>query len=417
MKKSFERFYPLFVFLFACLLYVNTIPNEYNLDDELVTRNHRTTSKGFKGVSEIINSYYYEDEMGYKYGYRPVTHISFAIEHQIFGENPHISHAINVLLYALLCLTIYFLTQKLAPDKGAFLALIVALIFAVHPLHTEVVASIKNRDEILSLLFMVCSLKIALFAKGRVGWKSETFYWLLALSCFVSGLLAKQSIVVSAFLIPMATLWFVNRKRVVLPILFFILGASVFVYLNEISLMISIGFVSIVTGIILVFNFFSDFNFLKFKHQIETNEAIKYRANLFFFIVLCLSFTSAIYSELVWLNMFAICFAFLLIFFTKNDKAIFRISLLLFSFLVLQGFCKNDERLILLGFFTLVFLHQKLLYKKKHWLILAAVIASIATLVQYDFTFKYDGFVFLYIIVIAAQFYYKPLWYTVPLLV
>ena len=108
MNRSFERFYPLIVFLFACLLYVNTIPNDYNLDDELVTRDHRTTSKGISAIPEIIDSYYYEDDIGYKYGYRPVTHIFFAIEHEFLGENPHLSHVINVLLYAFLCLAIYY---------------------------------------------------------------------------------------------------------------------------------------------------------------------------------------------------------------------------------------------------------------------------------------------------------------------
>ena len=91
MKKSIERFYPLIVFVLAFLLYANTISNDYNLDDELVTINHRTTSKGFSGISEIFTSFYYEDDVGYKYDYRPITHVSFAIEHQFFGDNPQVS--------------------------------------------------------------------------------------------------------------------------------------------------------------------------------------------------------------------------------------------------------------------------------------------------------------------------------------
>lgn len=157
MKKSLDRFYPFIIFLFAVLLYANTIPNGYNMDDELVTINHRTTSKGFDGISEIFSGFYYEDEMGYKYGYRPITQLTFAIEHQFFGESPHTSHAINVLLYGILCVCIFILVNKLDPIRGPTLALIVALIFAVHPIHTEVVASIKNRDEILSLLFGLCA--------------------------------------------------------------------------------------------------------------------------------------------------------------------------------------------------------------------------------------------------------------------
>jgi hypothetical protein len=102
MKQPLAKFYPLIVFVLALVLYSNTIPNEYNLDDVLVTKNHRNTAKGLSAWKEILNEFYYEDDMGYQYGYRPVTHLSFALEHQLFGESPHISHSVNVLFYGLL---------------------------------------------------------------------------------------------------------------------------------------------------------------------------------------------------------------------------------------------------------------------------------------------------------------------------
>jgi hypothetical protein len=80
------------MFLLTFLLFGNTLPHGYNLDDEFVTKNHPFTSKGFAGIEEIFKSPYYSDNMGYSYEYRPVTHLSFAIEHQLFGEHPSISH-------------------------------------------------------------------------------------------------------------------------------------------------------------------------------------------------------------------------------------------------------------------------------------------------------------------------------------
>ncbi len=70
---------PYFIFLFSFVIYANTIPNDYNLDDELVTQNHRLTSKGISAIPEIFTSPYYEDKAGYKYEYRPIVLISFAI--------------------------------------------------------------------------------------------------------------------------------------------------------------------------------------------------------------------------------------------------------------------------------------------------------------------------------------------------
>jgi hypothetical protein len=131
-----------------------TLLNDYNLDDNLVTQNHRLTSKGISAIPEIYRSPYYQDDMGYSYGYRPTTLASFAIEKSLFGESALVSHTINLALYLATCLLIFFLIKRIFPDK-VDMALFAALLFTVHPIHTEVVASIKNRDEILALLFML----------------------------------------------------------------------------------------------------------------------------------------------------------------------------------------------------------------------------------------------------------------------
>jgi tetratricopeptide (TPR) repeat protein len=202
MKQPLAKFYPLIVFVLALVLYSNTIPNEYNLDDVLVTNNHRNTAKGLSAWKEILNEFYYEDDMGYRYGYRPVTHLSFALEHQLFGESPHISHVVNVLLYALLCLFIFYLIQSLDPVRGPTLAFLVAVIFAVHPIHTEVVASIKNRDELLSLLFAVLSLWSVLQLKKHITFFKSAFWLLVSFICFVLSFYAKKSGISLVLLLP-----------------------------------------------------------------------------------------------------------------------------------------------------------------------------------------------------------------------
>src|SRR4051812_10298510 len=95
--------YSIIVFAFSFFLFSNSIFNDYNLDDELVTRNHRLTAQGIGAIPEIFSSSYYTDAMGYAYEYRPIVLSSFAVEHQLFGENAHTSHFINVLIYACCC--------------------------------------------------------------------------------------------------------------------------------------------------------------------------------------------------------------------------------------------------------------------------------------------------------------------------
>lgn len=210
MKQSWARFYPLIIFVLAIVLYANTIPNEYNLDDVLVTNKHRNTAKGLSAWKEILHEFYYEDDMGYKYGYRPVTHLSFALEHQLFGESPHISHSINVLLYALVCFCVFCFILALDPVRGPTLAFLVAVIFTVHPIHTEVVASIKNRDELLSLLFAVLSLWSVLQLKKHITFFKSALWLLVVFAFFALSFYAKKSGIALVLILPFLVVF--NRE-------------------------------------------------------------------------------------------------------------------------------------------------------------------------------------------------------------
>lgn len=149
----------LFLSAAVLLIYGNTLNHSYNMDDELVTIGHRHTSKGISGIADIFSSPYYENDQGYSYEYRPVTHVSFALEHQFFGESARMSHLINVLLFVVTCLLVHRFCSDLLPSPYGSFALIAGLLFLVHPMHSEAVASIKNRDELLSLLFGILAIR------------------------------------------------------------------------------------------------------------------------------------------------------------------------------------------------------------------------------------------------------------------
>lgn len=195
-----ERYYPLIVFAFSFLLYFNSVFNDYNMDDELVTQNHRLTSKGISAIPEIFTSPYYQDNAGYKYEYRPMVLVSFALEHSFFGEHAWVSHFLNVLLYALMCLLLFFVLKKLLKQYSLLFPFLIALVFAAHPVHTEVVDSIKNRDEILSLLFGLLSMDFAIRFTER-----KNVLYLLAMGLFfLLGILSKTTTITFVMLIPLA---------------------------------------------------------------------------------------------------------------------------------------------------------------------------------------------------------------------
>jgi protein O-mannosyl-transferase len=89
--------------------------------------------------------------------YRPLSLITFALEHELFGNVPLVAHLGNVLLYGLTLPILFLLLVKWLPDRPRW-AWVAVILFAVHPIHTEVVANVKSRDEILSLLLLLASL-------------------------------------------------------------------------------------------------------------------------------------------------------------------------------------------------------------------------------------------------------------------
>lgn len=145
-------------FLLAFIYYGITIKNFYSLDDNLVVYNVPKVMKGIKGIPEILTTRYAQHGE-HTYGYRPVTQISFALEVSLWGLNPHMSHLINVILYALCGVLLFYFLIEVFPSRG-LLAYLTTIFFIIHPIHSEVVASLKNREILLSFIFGISAAKM-----------------------------------------------------------------------------------------------------------------------------------------------------------------------------------------------------------------------------------------------------------------
>ncbi len=225
-KQSIKKI-GIFFFVIVFALYGNTLFNDYNLDDELVTRNHRLTSQGISAIPEIFSSPYYQDEMGYAYEYRPIVLASFAIEHQFFGESPFVSHFINVFFYAITIMCLFYLLMLLFPNYDLFLLLIITLFFLFFPLHTEVVANIKNRDIIFSLLF---SLLSTIFLIKYYSYNNKITL-LLFFIFFMLAILSKNDSIIFLVIIPISIIFFLPSDKIKLLTSIFLLTLASFFFL------------------------------------------------------------------------------------------------------------------------------------------------------------------------------------------
>lgn len=182
------QFYHLLIVGVVFLAYGNTLFNGYSLDDYLVTDHNPLTEQGFSAIPEIFTTNYINED-SIHLDYRPLVKATYAVEYTFFDWSPGLSHFINVLLYALACcLLLKVLLEVFGREYFAVLFAGV-LLYAVHPIHTEVVASLKNRDEILVLLFATLS------ARYFLKWSNDNKPLSLALgvAMFVLAMFSKIS--------------------------------------------------------------------------------------------------------------------------------------------------------------------------------------------------------------------------------
>ena len=189
-------------------MYTNTLHHGYVLDDFSAIKENNIVRQGLPALKEIFKTSY---RQGYAsinddLYYRPLSLATFAVEWHFFPDRPGVGHAVNVVLYgitgALLFLMLCKLFQFPSGDESQAeaLAFIASLLFITHPLHVEVVANIKSRDEMLCFLFVICSFSFAFrhLETGRVG------FLILAMLTYFVSLLSKETSITALALLPIA---------------------------------------------------------------------------------------------------------------------------------------------------------------------------------------------------------------------
>jgi hypothetical protein len=147
----------------ALAVHANSVANGFALDDPLVIEeNPLVTSHDFLGI--LAAPYHTGPSQTVPTGlYRPLATLTFALDHAAGGLDPRGYHAVNVALHALVSALVLLLGVRAGLERAAALA--GALLFAVHPIHSEAVANVSGRAELLSAALFLLALLV--FARGR----------------------------------------------------------------------------------------------------------------------------------------------------------------------------------------------------------------------------------------------------------
>jgi len=187
--------WPLLVALAAVLVHWSAFGNGFALDDVRLVEGNPALGSVARIPSLFLAPYW--NAPGEHYGlYRPLTIVSLAIDRAVFGAGPLGFHLVNVLLHAGVTALAWLALRRAGTHYGT--ALLGAGLFAVLPIHTEAVANIAGRAELLAALFVLA----AWVAHRRAGDADDAAgRWRVASALFYLGaILSKESAILAPLL-------------------------------------------------------------------------------------------------------------------------------------------------------------------------------------------------------------------------
>ncbi len=214
-KREIRFFCGAIAFLLL-LIYGHSLWNDFVFWDDTSLIFDNPISHG-PSVHHIIQAFTtYDPDL-----YVPLTFVSFQVNYLFGGLSPFLYHLTNLLLHMGSSILVAWIVLQLTEKK--FVAVVTALLFALHPINVEAVAWASARKDVLSSFFFLASLG------SYLRWReSRTFNWYrTSLLGFLFGLLSKASILPLPFILLLCD-WYrdrhIKRRDVLMVLPFFALS-------------------------------------------------------------------------------------------------------------------------------------------------------------------------------------------------
>ncbi|HMZ82423.1 MAG TPA: tetratricopeptide repeat protein, partial [Acidobacteriota bacterium] len=138
--------------------------------------------------------------------WHPLTWISYFLDFELFGLRAGGFHAVNLLFHQASTVLVFLVLNRMT--RAVWPSAVVALLFAIHPVHVEPVVWIASRKDVLSTFFG------ALAVWAYAGYTQFPFSWkryLLVCLWLALGLLAKSMLITLPFALLLLDYWPLNR--------------------------------------------------------------------------------------------------------------------------------------------------------------------------------------------------------------
>jgi len=197
------------IVLVTFLVYANTLKNEFVYDDNAqIIDNHLI--RNIEHVGKLFTSSVWSFQGLIKSNYyRPIQFLTYTINYHIFGLKPFPFHLTNVIFHVLVTVVFFLLANYLL--KNIYGAIIAALFFAIHPMHTESVAWISASNDVICTLFYLISFYLYIkFTEKKSQYKIFLIFG--SLLCFAFALFSKEMAVTLPFVLVFYN--FINNRKI-----------------------------------------------------------------------------------------------------------------------------------------------------------------------------------------------------------
>jgi tetratricopeptide (TPR) repeat protein len=187
----------------ASIVYANGLSNPFTPDDGRIIFMNFQPWKSWTAADLFQRSFFASDPSETTY-FRPLTLLTFALNHSIAGRNPEGYRAVNIGIHlSVIVLMTLFFSRLVDPWVVTF----TALLYALHPVHVQAVSYISSRsDPLYTLLALLCLISWHKGNEAQGG--RRLLYRGLTLVAFFLGLFTKETmIVVPALTVAMDLIW------------------------------------------------------------------------------------------------------------------------------------------------------------------------------------------------------------------
>ncbi|XP_076324037.1 protein O-mannosyl-transferase Tmtc3-like isoform X3 [Tachypleus tridentatus] len=164
----------------AFVCYLNALSCGFVFDDMSAVRDNRDLRPETPLISLFWNDFWgtpIHKEHSHK-SYRPLCVLTFRLNYMLSELEPMSYHLLNIILHVIVCLQFFGVTQLFLPECACFVA---AILFAIHPVHTEAVTGVVGRAEILSSVLFL----LAFSSYSKATRRPHHTEWLPLLHCVI----------------------------------------------------------------------------------------------------------------------------------------------------------------------------------------------------------------------------------------